>query len=178
MGRKTKKYIVKPVLAALFLALGMVLPMLTGQIKEIGDSLLPMHLPVMICGLVCGYKYGAAIGLMLPFLRSLTFSMPPIYPNAVWMALELATYGLVIGFIYMKLSKSKISMYIALITAMIAGRLVWGAAKAVLLGVAGKSFTISAFIIGGFVDSLLGIVLQLVIVPPIAALINRMIRNR
>lgn len=178
MGRKTNKYIVKPVLAALFLALGMVLPMLTGQIKEIGDSLLPMHLPVMICGLVCGYKYGAAIGLMLPFLRSLTFSMPPIYPNAVWMALELATYGLVIGFIYMKLSKSKISMYIALITAMIAGRLVWGAAKAVLLGVAGKSFTISAFIIGGFVDSLLGIVLQLVIVPPIAALINRMIRNR
>ncbi len=178
MGIKTNKYIVKPVLAALFLALGMVLPVLTGQIKEIGDSLLPMHLPVMICGLVCGYKYGAAIGLMLPFLRSLTFSMPPIYPNAVWMALELATYGLVIGFIYMKLSKSKISMYIALITAMIAGRLVWGAAKAVLLGVAGKSFTISAFIIGGFVDSLLGIVLQLVIVPPIAALINRMIRNR
>lgn len=178
MARKTKKYIIKPVLAALFLALGMVLPLLTGQIKEIGDSLLPMHLPVMICGLVCGYKYGAAIGLMLPFLRSLTFSMPPIYPNAVWMALELATYGLVIGFIYMKLSKSKISMYIALITAMIAGRLVWGAAKAVLLGVAGKSFTISAFIIGGFVDSLLGIVLQLVIVPPIAALINRMIRNR
>lgn len=178
MGRKTNKYIVKPVLAALFLALGMVLPMLTGQIKEIGDSLLPMHLPVMICGLVCGYKYGAAIGLMLPFFRSLAFSMPPIYPNAVWMALELATYGLVIGFIYMKLSKSKISMYIALITAMIAGRLVWGAAKAVLLGVAGKSFTISAFIIGGFVDSLLGIVLQLVIVPPIAALINRMIRNR
>ena len=178
MARKTKKYIIKPVLAALFLALGMVLPLLTGQIKEIGDSLLPMHIPVMICGLVCGYKYGAAIGLMLPFLRSLTFSMPPIYPNAVWMALELATYGLVIGFIYMKLSKSKISMYIALITAMIAGRLVWGAAKAVLLGVAGKSFTISAFIIGGFVDSLLGIVLQLVIVPPIAALINRMIRNR
>ena len=178
MARKTKKYIIKPILAALFLALGMVLPMLTGQIKEIGDSLLPMHIPVMICGLVCGYKYGAAIGLMLPFLRSLTFSMPPIYPNAVWMALELATYGLVIGFIYMKLSKSKISMYIALITAMIAGRLVWGAAKAVLLGVAGKSFTISAFIIGGFVDSLLGIVLQLVIVPPIAALINRMIRNR
>ena len=178
MARKTKKYIIKPILAALFLALGMVLPLLTGQIKEIGDSLLPMHIPVMICGLVCGYKYGAAVGLMLPFLRSLTFSMPPIYPNAVWMALELATYGLVIGFIYMKLSKNRLSMYVALITAMIAGRLVWGAAKAVLLGVAGKSFTISAFIIGGFVDSLLGIVLQLVIVPPIAALINRMIRNR
>ena len=75
MARKTKKYIIKPILAALFLALGMVLPLLTGQIKEIGDSLLPMHIPVMICGLVCGYKYGAAVGLMLPFLRSLTFSI-------------------------------------------------------------------------------------------------------
>ena len=178
MGRKTNKYIVKPVLAALFLALGMVLPMLTGQIKEIGDSLLPMHIPVMICGLVCGYKYGAAIGLMLPFLRSLTFSMPPIYPNAVWMALELATYGLVIGFIYMKLSKNRLSMYVALITAMIMGRVVWGVSKAVLLGLGGSSFSISAFIVGGFVDSLLGIVLQLIVVPPIAALINRMIRNR
>lgn len=178
MGRKTNKYIVKPVLAALFLALGMVLPMLTGQIKEIGDSLLPMHIPVMICGLVCGYKYGAAVGLMLPFLRSLTFSMPPIYPNAVWMALELATYGLVIGFIYMKLSKNRLSMYVALITAMIMGRVVWGVSKAVLLGLGGSSFSISAFIVGGFVDSLLGIVLQLIVVPPIAALINRMIRNR
>ena len=178
MARKTKKYIIKPILAALFLALGMVLPLLTGQIKEIGDSLLPMHIPVMICGLVCGYKYGAAIGLMLPFLRSLTFSMPPIYPNAVWMALELATYGLVIGFIYMKLSKNRLSMYVALITAMIMGRVVWGVSKAVLLGLGGSSFSISAFIVGGFVDSLLGIVLQLIVVPPIAALINRMIRNR
>ena len=178
MARKTKKYIIKPVLAALFLALGMVLPLLTGQIKEIGDSLLPMHIPVMICGLVCGYKYGAAVGLMLPFLRSLTFSMPPIYPNAVWMAIELATYGLVIGFIYMKLSKNRLSMYVALITAMIMGRVVWGVSKAVLLGLGGRSFTITAFIVGGFVDSLLGIVLQLVVVPPIATLINRMIRKR
>ena len=178
MARKTKKYIIKPVLAALFLALGMVLPLLTGQIKEIGDSLLPMHIPVMICGLVCGYKYGAAVGLMLPFLRSLTFSMPPIYPNAVWMAIELATYGLVIGFIYMKLSKNRLSMYVALITAMIMGRVVWGVSKAVLLGLGGSSFSISAFIVGGFVDSLLGIVLQLIVVPPVATLINRMIRKR
>ena len=178
MARKTKKYIIKPVLAALFLALGMALPLLTGQIKEIGDSLLPMHIPVMICGLVCGYKYGAAVGLMLPFLRSLTFSMPPIYPNAVWMALELATYGLVIGFIYMKLSKNRLSMYVALITAMIMGRVVWGVSKAVLLGLGGSSFSISAFIVGGFVDSLLGIVLQLIVVPPVATLINRMIRKR
>ncbi len=177
MGRKTKKYIVKPVLAALFLALGMVLPLLTGQIKEIGDSLLPMHIPVMLCGLVCGYKYGAAMGLVLPFLRSLVFSMPPIYPNAVWMALELATYGLVIGFIYMKLSKSKLSMYIALIAAMIMGRIVWGISKMLLLGLSASAFSLSAFVTGAFIDSALGIALQLLIVPLLATLINKLIRK-
>jgi uncharacterized membrane protein len=84
----------------MFLALGIVLPFLTGQIKEIGDTLLPMHIPVMLCGLICGGKYGFAVGLVLPFLRSATVGMPPIYPNAVWMSAELATYGFMIGFLY------------------------------------------------------------------------------
>jgi predicted membrane protein len=88
------------VLAAMFLALGMVLPSITGSIKEIGDSLLPLHLVVMLCGVICGWKYALPVGLMLPFLRSVFFGMPPIYPNAVWMALELATYGFVIGFLF------------------------------------------------------------------------------
>ena len=37
------------VLAALFLAVGIVLPFLTMQVKEIGNMLLPMHLPVFLC---------------------------------------------------------------------------------------------------------------------------------
>ena len=98
---KTKRL----VLSAVFLALGMVLPLLTGQIKEIGDSLLPMHLVVMLCGLVCGAKYGMAVGALLPFVRSITFGMPPLYPNAIWMSLELLTYGLVIGLIYSRAKK-------------------------------------------------------------------------
>lgn len=76
----------KTVLSAVFLALGIGLPFLTGQIKEIGDTLLPMHLPVMLCGLVCGAKFGFAVGLILPFLRSVLTGMPPVYPNAVYMA--------------------------------------------------------------------------------------------
>ena len=56
------------VFAAVFLSLGMVLPLLTGQLKEIGDTLLPMHLPVMLCGLICGYGYGGVVGFCLPFL--------------------------------------------------------------------------------------------------------------
>lgn len=164
----------KLILSALFLSIGIVLPILTGQIKEIGDTLLPMHLPVMLCGLLCGGFYGGAIGLMLPFLRSLMFSMPPMYPNAVWMALELATYGLVIGLLYNKfLKRNIINLYISLIAAMIAGRLIWGIAKSILLGVGGKSFTMEAFILGGFVDSLLGIVLQIILIPVIVTLIEK-----
>ena len=45
-------------LAAMFLSIGFVLPMFTSQIKEIGDTLLPMHIPVMLCGLICGKRYG------------------------------------------------------------------------------------------------------------------------
>ena len=55
--------------SAMFLALGMVLPFLTGQIPQIGNMLLPMHIPVLLCGLICGWQYGALVGLILPLLR-------------------------------------------------------------------------------------------------------------
>ena len=153
-------------LSAVFLSLGVVLPFLTGQIKEIGDTLLPMHLPVMLCGLICGSKYGLVIGLILPFLRALIAGMPPIYPNAVWMALELATYGFVIGALYCFFKRKNIAtLYFSLIVSMLCGRAVWGISKAVLLGIAGKAFGFEAFMTGAFVDSLLGIVLQLLLIP-------------
>ena len=160
------------ILAALFLAIGMVLPLLTGQIKEIGDSLLPMHLAVMLCGLVCGWQYGLCVGAVLPFLRSVSFAMPPIYPNAVWMSLELATYGFVIGVMYsMRKKESGWYILLCLLCSQIAGRLVWGAAKAILLGVADKPFGFEAFIMGGFVDAIPGILLQFILIPTVMRLI-------
>ena len=175
-----KKFnVIKLVLAAMFLALGITLPFLTGQLKEIGDSLLPMHLPVLLCGALCGPWYGLFVGLCTPLLRSVLFSMPKIYPNAVWMALELATYGLVLGLMY-KLLKSKgvLGVYISLITAMLSGRIVWGVAKAVLLGVGGKAFTLSAFWVGGFVDALPGIVIQLILVPTIIKIVEKYVSKK
>jgi len=65
-------------LAALFVALGLVLPFLTGQIPEIGSMLLPMHLPALLCGFVCGWPCGLAVGFVMPLLRSLIFGMPPL----------------------------------------------------------------------------------------------------
>ena len=156
------------VMSALFLAIGAVLPLLTGQIKEIGDSLLPMHLPVMLCGLICGPIYGATVGLVLPFFRSVTFGMPPIYPNAVWMALELMTYGLVIGILYsLRKNKTLVHLLLCLVAAMISGRIVWGIAKAILLGVASKPFTMKMFVVGGFIDAIPGIIIQLILIPAI-----------
>lgn len=164
----------KMILAATFLSLGLILPFFTAQIKEIGDTLLPMHIPVMFCGLVCGPWFGLAVGLILPLLRGAIFSMPPLYPAAVWMAFELATYGLVIGFVYRACSKKGTkAVYLSLITAMICGRLVWGIAKTLLLGLAGKGFSFQMFLAGGFLDAIPGIILQLILIPAIMGIINR-----
>ncbi len=162
------------VLSALFLAIGMVLPLLTGQIKEIGDSLLPMHLAVMLCGAICGWKYGLFVGLLLPIFRSLIFGMPPLYPNAVYMTLELGTYGFVIGGLYGRCKKySGGYLFFSIICAMICGRIVWGITKAILLGVTDKPFGIKAFLVGGFFDAAPGLVLQLILVPFVLSLIER-----
>ncbi|MBE6629112.1 MAG: ECF transporter S component, partial [Ruminococcaceae bacterium] len=73
----------KMVLAALFLAMAYVLPFLTGQIPEIGAMLCPMHIPVLLCGFLCGWPWGLAVGFVAPLLRSLTLGMPPLFPTAL-----------------------------------------------------------------------------------------------
>ena len=154
-------------LAALCLALGLVLPLLTAQVKEIGDSLLPMHFAVLLCGLLCG--------LALPFLRSLLFGMPPIYPNAVWMAAELAAYGLVVGLLYTRVFPKRLGYtYCSLGIAMLLGRAVWGIAKVLLLGLQDKPFTWEMFLAGAFLDAIPGILLQLLLLPPLMLLVERL----
>ena len=170
----SKNEIKNMVLAAMFLSIGFVLPMLTSQIKEIGDTFLPMHIPVMLCGLICGAKYGFSVGFILPFLRGMVFSMPPLYPNAVWMAAELATYGLVVGLVYQHAKhKNSKGVYISLLSAMISGRIVWGVSKWLLLGLRSMPFTLSMFLTGGFIDAFPGIVLQLVLIPLIMGILNK-----
>ncbi|MBQ7713400.1 MAG: ECF transporter S component [Oscillospiraceae bacterium] len=161
-------------LSAMFLALGMVLPFLTGQIQQIGNMLLPMHIPVLLCGLICGWQYGAAVGFMLPLLRSVIFSMPPLYPVAIAMAFELAAYGFVSGFLYARSRwQCVLALYRCLIAAMLAGRLVWGIAEIVLLGLRGNAFTWEAFLAGAVLNAIPGIVLQLVLIPAVMVALNR-----
>lgn len=156
----------KLVSAAMFFALGLVLPFVTGHIPEIGNMLLPMHLPVLLCGFVCGWKYGLAIGALLPIIRSLIFGMPPFFPNGVTMAFELATYGFLTGFLYMIFRKKNLtSIYISLTTAMIAGRIVKGIANAICYGIADKGYTFMMFISGSFIEAVPGIIIQLILIP-------------
>ena len=102
MKTKNTKTVRQLVLAALFLALAFVLPLLTGQVPKVGNMLCPMHFPVLLCGFVLGGPWGLAVGFAAPLLRSVLFGMPPMFPVAISMAFELATYGLVSGLLWRK----------------------------------------------------------------------------
>lgn len=162
------KYVKNIVLSAMFIGIGMVLPFLTGQIKQIGSMLLPMHIPVFLCGLICGWQYGLIVGIILPLFRSAVFGMPAMYPNAVAMAFELAAYGFVSGFIYAHSKQESLgAVYRSVIISMIAGRAVWGVVQWVLLGIGG--FTLKMFFYGAFVNAVPGIAVQLILIPAVVA---------
>ena len=169
-----KQKIKKLTLSAMFLALGLVLPFLTGQIPQIGNMLLPMHIPVFLCGLICGWQYGAVVGFILPLFRSAVFGMPVFFPTATAMAFELMTYGLVAGLLY-SLSKWQCirALYRCLVIAMLAGRVVWGVVQIIQLGVTGGGFTWQMFMAGAFLNAVPDIVVQLILIPVVMLSLNR-----
>lgn len=160
-------------LSAMLLAAGMLLPFLTGQIQRIGNMLCPMHLPVFICGMVCGPMWGFAVGMVLPLLRSIVFGMPMLVPAAVCMAFELAAYGLVSGLLRSRLPKTLPMLFVSLIAAMLLGRLVWGVVCIPVYGFVSKSFTWQIFVANGFVNAIPGMILQLVAVPAVVTALEK-----
>ena len=153
------------VLSAFFLALAYVLPFLTGQLKEIGSMLCPMHIPVLLCGFICGWQWGLTVGLIAPLFRSLTLGMPVFFPGAVCMALELAAYGAAAGLFYRFLPKKRSSVFAALLAAMLLGRLVWGCAMHVCMSINGAPFSLAAFFAAAFANAVPGILLQILLIP-------------
>ena len=160
-------------LSGVCLALCLVLPFLTGQIPEIGSALCPMHIPVLLCGFLCGWQYGLAVGFIAPFLRFFLFQMPPLFPTGTAMAFELAVYGCLTGALYRKLPKKIINIYIALISAMFAGRIMWGLVQLILSGITKNPFTFKAFLTGGFITALPGIVCHILLIPPIVMALKK-----
>lgn len=174
MSNKYNDKLLNLVLSAMFLALALVLPFLTGQIKEIGNMLLPMHIPVMLCGLVCGWQYGITIGFIAPLMRSALFGMPVMFPSAVSMAFELATYGLVIGLIFAKSKWHCIkSLYKSLLASMLCGRIVWCVVQTILLSIQGSAITVKMLFTASVVNAIPGIILQLVLIPSAMLLLKK-----
>ena len=161
--------ILRLVTAAMCLALCMVLPLLTGQIPEIGSMLCPMHLPVLLCGFLCGPLWAGAVGFAAPLVRFVIFGMPPLMPTALAMAFEMAAYGAAAGVLY-----RRCNVYVSLVGAMIIGRLVWGVASWLLYAAfMPNGFSLAMFWAGGFVNAWPGMVLQLVVVPLIVTALKK-----
>ncbi len=163
----------KMVASALFLALSYIMPFLTGQIQQFGAMLCPMHIPVLLCGFFCGGAWGTAVGLIAPLFRAFTLGAPLLFPNAVCMAVELAAYGAVAGALHRFLPRKKPYIYVSLLGAMIVGRLVWGAAMFLCMGVRGGAFTAAMFLSGAFFNAIPGITAQIVLVPLLVMLFDK-----
>lgn len=172
-GNKIKKM----VLSAFFLALGFVLPFLTGQIPQVGSMLLPMHIPILLCGFICGPFWGFAVGAICPIFRSLLLSMPPMMA-AIPMAFELAVYGLVCGLMHKALPKKTPFIYVSLLTAMVCGRAVWGIVRLVMTVGTENTFPMSAFIAGAVTSALPGIVLQIILVPLLVVILEKYVPTK
>ena len=178
---KTQRPVQTLVTAAMLLAVGYILPFFTGQIPQIGNMLCPMHLPVLLCGLLCGWKYGLAVGFLLPLLRSAVLTAPPMFPTAIAMAFELGAYGLLVGWLYARSRWQCVAaLYRCLILTMIGGRVVWAAVRIVLSGVSGQAFTWQMFLSGAFLTAIPGIILQLAFIPVVMVALDRtgMVRFR
>ncbi len=160
-------------LSGVCLALCLVLPFLTGQIPEIGSALCPMHIPVLLCGFLCGWQYGLVVGFVAPLLRFFLFQMPPIFPTGTAMAFELAVYGVMTDILYRKLPRKNINIYIALVGAMLAGRLVGGVVQPLLSGFTKSPFTWQMCLAGGFVTAMPGILCHILLIPPIVMALKK-----
>ena len=159
--------------SALYMAIALILPFVTGQIPEIGAMLCPMHIPALLCGFMCGWPWGVAVGFISPLLRSVMFGMPAMFPAAIAMAFELAVYGGMAGLLYSRLPRKKWMIYAALLISMIAGRVVWGAVQALLAGLSSNSFTWTLFLTGAVINAIPGIIMQLALIPVLVVTMDK-----
>lgn len=161
------------VMGGIFIALAYLLPYLTGNLGELGRTLAPMHLPVLLAGYVAGAPVALIVGLVSPLLRSVLVGMPPMYPTAIAMAAELAAYGYFAGLFYKRLAKKPVNVYLSLILAMLCGRVVSGIMQFILYSAVGTPFTLATFISANFITILPAIVLQIVIIPILVLALRR-----
>lgn len=159
-------YVKKAIITAACIALCVVLPMAFHAIPNAGNIYGPMHIPVLLCGLICGWPFGLLCGLAGPALSSLLTQMPPMayLPS---MLIELAVYGFVAGLMmrFVRTKKTYLDLYISLITALLAGRIVAGVSKALIF--AAGEYSVAVWATSYFVTALPGLLIQLALIPTI-----------
>jgi uncharacterized membrane protein len=151
---------------AMLIALGIVIPMITANVPQMGQIFLLIHIPALLAGLILGPTEGLLVGILVPLLRSLLTSMPPLFPVAFLMSLEMGTYGLCFGLLAKKTKGNQLQLFGALVFSLLLGRLVWGVSSALVYGI--TRFGIETFLAGAFFKAWPGILLQLILIPLIA----------
>ncbi len=162
----------KAIITAVCAALCVVLPTAFHAVPNAGSIFLPMHIPVLLAGLICGWSYGLICGLIGPLLSTLFTGMPPMayLPS---MLIELAVYGAATGLLMSLVHTREIytDLYISLIGGMLIGRIVAGLSRALIF--AGGSYSMAAWATSYFATALPGIVIQLVLLPSIVFALER-----
>ena len=162
----------KMVFSALFIALGIILPLAFHSIPNAGGIFLPMHIPVLICGIICGFPYGLACGIITPLLSSLLTGMPPtaILPSMIF---ELAVYGTVSSLLmhYIHIEHTYKKVYISLIGAMLSGRLAYGILNALIFKAG--NYSMQMWTAAAFITALPGVVIQLILIPAIVVSLQK-----
>lgn len=164
----------KLTVSAMMLALALLLPFLTGQLPAIGKMLAPMHIPVLLCGLLCGPIFGFAVGAVAAPLRFVLFGMPQM-PNVLYMTAELAAYGLLSGMFYHIFPKKNLFLYVSLILSMIGGRIAYAI---IFIGLnLSNAKTVEALILPIISATVLtawpGMLLQILIIPTLLIVLKK-----
>jgi len=162
----------KSVITAMLIALCVILPMAFHAIPGAGPIMLPMHIPVLLAGLICGPLFGFAAGLAGPFLSSILTGMPAAGFMPVMM-IELSIYGAVTGLMikFIHTGRSSLDLYISLIIAMLCGRVAAGTVQALYFFEG--TYAIGIWVTTHFVTSLPGIVIQLAFLPSMVMALER-----
>lgn len=167
---KTKKL----TFAAMCLALGVILPQAFHMIPNAGNIFLPMHIPVLICGFICGPFYGLTVGIITPCLSHIIFSMPPAMMLGQ-MIVELGVYGLCTGLLnqIITINNELLKYYLVLIISMVVGRITYGICNALLFKAG--NYSLSIWLSAAFIKGLPGIIIQLVLIPTIVKTIKKLL---
>jgi len=156
MIKETRKLI----FSGMFLAFGIIIPYIFHIVNLGGPIFLPMHIPVLLVAFYVNPLYALSVGALAPLLNSILTGMPVLYPIAIIMSFELATYGFVTSISY-----KKYNLMLSLIIGMISGRLVAGLIVVILQGIFGLEMNPLFYIKGAIITGIPGALIQLIIIP-------------